>query len=195
MIAGTSLFKYLFICRHGEAEPLTLPPGMKSANDITRADWQRKLTSAGRDQIAKAASHCFDMIERNHIDFNKLVIVHSPLLRAEQSAAELSQVLEQRFVDPIQLLSERCLRSRHFTPEQSVDIAIKILEEEVESCDVVPIVVTHQPFASKWVEYLCSLSLHASDSIHFGTASIALIAFNKSSPDFADLLAINHSYS
>lgn len=114
----------IYLMRHGLAEPFG-----------SRNDEQRELTEAGRNQVR---AQCIASRERLRID----QIIHSPYLRARQTAQIAAELLGV----------ERVLVDDRLTPEADPRLALELLERDSETSTLY---VTHNPFVGKLIGLLC----------------------------------------
>lgn len=115
----------LLILRHGEAED-------------TAPDFDRVLTSGGRDAVTRT---CAGLDEKG---CHPSAIASSPLVRARETAAIVVSAIAEGTA--IQTWDEL---------ESGADCAATCRRfDELDGDHETVLVVTHQPFASKFVEYL-----------------------------------------
>jgi len=121
----------LYVFRHGEA------------GHAYTSDSDRQLTEKGRYEIQSKAQAKAEELKAAEI------ILHSPLVRARQSAEVLKEFLSTPVVKCVDWLK----------PGSRVSFAVEALfqlqeREEWQSI----ILVTHLPFVSSYIEQLCGLS-------------------------------------
>ncbi|WP_185236251.1 SixA phosphatase family protein [Teredinibacter franksiae] len=135
----------LIVFRHGEAS-------LNYSDDKARA-----LTARGQQQVHTS-------IEANVADIaGSRVLLHSPYLRARQTAALINARLQYSEVTSVDWL----------TPSSAVSEAIESLYAEflIKNCASITL-VTHLPFVTGFIESLCGLTR---GSMVMGTGSVACI--------------------
>ena len=185
----------LFICRHGEALPARLTSDMRSAADISNADRNRELTNRGREQSVLMAQSCVSLITKHCDQSLPIVIVHSPYVRARQTAECLWGGLKASLASAQNKERIDIVESEHFCPEQEVDAAMpsldKVLRDFGYQEQVVPLVVSHLPFVAGWVDRLtedCDGS-YLPSSVEFPCATVALVSVSQQLGD-SNLVAV-----
>ena len=185
----------LFICRHGEALPARLTSDMRSAADISNADRNRELTERGREQSVLMAHSCLSLITKHCDKSLPIVIVHSPYIRARQTAECLWNELKSSLASAQDEERVNILESEHFRPEQEVDAAMpsldKVLRDAGHHERVIPLVVSHLPFVAGWVDRLtenCDGS-YLPSSVEFSCATVALVSLSQQT-GYSKLVAV-----
>jgi len=136
----------LLIVRHGEAE-------MAAASDEVR-----NLTSRGRDVTAALAQA---LIKKSFVPTQ---IWASPLVRAQQTAAIL-----QKQLSPASPVRE-CAAA---IPEGDVRQCVGLLQRT--DADENIILVSHQPFVTQLISWLCDASMSAGSNVPTLTTSAAVL--------------------
>ena len=144
----------LLIMRHGEATPLV------------NSDANRALTTWGVEQAKNAARI---LVEKG---YRPELILVSPLLRAQQTASEVSKVTYNQVTtvnqETVALLS----------PESVVEDLVKYLEQFLElsleeRVETEIMLVSHQPLVSLLIDYL------SGEQVGMSTANVALVEMNS----------------
>lgn len=136
----------LLVVRHGEAE--------------ARAplDSQRNLTPRGRDMVAQLGAA---IIQKN---FMPGQIWASPYVRAQQTA----QILHRQLA-PVDFVRECPV----ITPDSNVHDCLTWLQRVPESESLM--LVSHQPFVTQLISWLCHASLQPDASVPSLTTSAAVL--------------------
>lgn len=136
----------LLIVRHGEAEP------------SAASDEVRNLTPRGRDVTAALAQA---LIKKSFVPTQ---IWASPLVRAQQTAAIL-----QKHLGHAPAIRE-CAAA---IPEADVRRCVELLQRE--AADQTIMLVSHQPFVTHLISWLCDASMQADGNVPTLTTSAAVL--------------------
>jgi len=126
----------LILMRHGEA------------GQGASSDFERVLTPAGADDVARTSATLTDKSTLTHI-------ITSPFLRARQTA----DIVAERFGIPSAVSTWK-----EISPDGRVEVVMARLGGEAG----VPLVVTHQPLIGKLVAYLTGVDLRVETSMAVG---------------------------
>lgn len=126
----------IYLMRHGIAEPFGCKP-----------DSQRALTAAGRAGIQVQFEACQPLLPVQQI-------IHSPYLRAQQTAQLGAQ-----------LLSVPLIVDDRLTPDDDPANALTLLEQYA---DVPTLYVTHNPFVGRLIGLLCEGNSRAIEPMDTG---------------------------
>jgi phosphohistidine phosphatase len=137
---------HLLIVRHGEAEV------------VAASDEVRNLTPRGRDVTAALAQA---LLKKN---FRPTQIWASPLVRAQQTASILREQLS---------FAPKLRECAAIIPEGDARRCVELLQRE--NANETIMLVSHQPFVTQLISWLCDASLQADAEVPSLTTSAAIL--------------------
>ena len=143
---------YIFIMRHGEAEPVRL------------SDMDRKLTSLGKKQSSQSAIWINQFCDKLNISVDLSLV--SPYCRTQETFQQVSE----------QVTIAEHLTCSDIVPSGDPQLAqdyIDVVLQEKESLQGL-LLVSHMPFVSYFLDYMCAHHY----SMLFSAGAIAAIKYS-----------------